>query len=259
MMSSMEHCTRAQKLEKPSQVERHRSPLSVHLKEVIYGGVDGIITTFAVVAGFSGAAISNEATTQLSFLVVLLFGVANLVADGISMGLGNYLAVRSEQSLYKNTWLKEEDASVKNADAEEDETIAILMQKGFSETDAHTLATIYRKNDQYWVDFMMNNELEMSDPTRQNPIYTGLATFLSFICFGLIPLIPFIVVGNMFAPETVFELSAVGTGIALVLLGILKWHIVGGTRPIRTIGEVVLVGIVAALAAFFIGTLFTIG
>jgi len=251
----MEHTSRVQKLEEHVRLEHKRSSLSVHLKEVIYGGVDGIITTFAVVAGFSGAAISNDTTSQLSFLVVLLFGLANLFADGVSMGLGNYLAVRSEQSLYHNTRLKEEGESIHNTEAEVEETITILMQKGFSEEDAGTLASLYQKNGPYWLDFMMNNELQMPDPSNENPVYTGLATFIAFISFGCIPLLPFIVTRG-FDPQTVFELSALGTLLALILLGLLKWRIVGGIHPVRTILEVVLVGSIAATVAFFIGTLF---
>jgi vacuolar iron transporter family protein len=253
----MEHTARAKKLEEHLHVEHKRSPLAAHLKEVIYGGVDGIITTFAVVAGFSGAALSNETTTQLSFLVVLLFGLANLFADGVSMGLGNYLAVRSEQSLYRNTWRKEEDESLRNSEAEAEETITILMQKGFGETDARTLTEIYRKNGAYWVDFMMSHELDMPDPTKENPFYTGLATFTSFISFGIIPLLPFMLMGS-FDPGTLFQFSTGGAVLALVLLGILKWKIVGGVHPVRTIAEVVLVGGIAATVAFFVGTLFEV-
>lgn len=253
----MEHTSRAQKLEEHIRIEHKRSPLAAHLKEVIYGGVDGIITTFAVVAGFSGAALSNETTTQLSFLVVLLFGLANLFADGVSMGLGNYLAVRSEQSLYRNTWRKEEAESVHHSDAEAEETITILMQKGFSKEDAQTLTAIYRKNGKYWVDFMMSHELQMPDPMKENPFYTGFATFTSFIFFGIIPLLPFIFMGS-FDSRITFQCSAIGAFMALLLLGALKWKIVGGTHPFRTIFEVVFVGSIAALVAFFVGTLFEV-
>lgn len=253
----MEHTSRIQKFEKHLQDEHKRSPLATHLKEVIYGGVDGIITTFAVVAGFSGAALSNETTTQLSFLVVLLFGLANLFADGVSMGLGNFLSVRSEQSLYRNTWRKEEREAECNTDEEKEETVTILIQKGFSEEDARTLAGIYQKNGQYWVDFMMSHELQMPDPTKENPLYTGFATFASFILFGIIPLLPFMFMGS-FDPRTVFQFSTGGAFFALILLGVLKWKIVGGTHPVRTILEVVLVGGIAASVAFFVGTLFEV-
>jgi VIT1/CCC1 family predicted Fe2+/Mn2+ transporter len=84
------------------------SPLTEYFKEVIYGGIDGIVTTFAVVAGFSGAALSTDTTTQLTFMVVLLFGLANLFADAASMGLGNFLSVRSEKDLYNVTRAREE-------------------------------------------------------------------------------------------------------------------------------------------------------
>ncbi len=232
-----------------------QSSLSVYLKEVIYGGVDGIITTFAVVAGFSGAAFSNESAAQLSFLMVLLFGLANLFADGISMGLGNFLAVRSEQSLYCSVRSKEKDVSEQNSGHETQETKLILMAKGFSEEDALTLTNIYKKNEKFWVDFLMSYELKMTDPTDEKPLLTGTVTFLSFVIFGCIPLIPFVIFGA-FEPQTVFEFSAGGAIIALVMLGILKWRVIG-TGLVRSVGEVVLVGSAAASIAFLVGTLFT--
>jgi VIT1/CCC1 family predicted Fe2+/Mn2+ transporter len=244
------------------KTERHikkydkRSPLSAYLKEVIYGAIDGIITTFAVVAGFSGAALSSETTTQFSFMVVLLFGLANLFGDGVSLGLGNFLAVRSEQGLYKNIWAREQSASEENENSEARETKIALIQKGFSEEDAHTLTEIYRRNEAYWVDFIVNNELKISNPMGENPVYTGVATFGAFISFGLIPLTPFVVMGSV-DPRTVFQFSAMGAFIALVLLGILKWKVVG-TQPVRSVLEVVVVGTIAASVAFLIGTLFSI-
>ena len=226
------------------------------MKELIYGGVDGTITTFAVVAGFSGASFSNESTTQLSFVMVLLFGLANLFADGASMGLGNFLAVRSEKSLYSTIRAKEEKESVDNEDLEAEETKVILMERGFSESDAQTLTSIYKKNDPYWVDFLMINEVKISDPSEENPLYTGLATFLAFICFGFIPLIPFVAFGS-FAESTAFEFSALGAGISLVLLGICKWEIIG-TGLMKSVGEIVIVGSVAASIAFLVGSFFTL-
>ena len=76
--------------------DHHMGALTTHLKEVVYGGNDGIVTTFAVVAGFSGANLGDHAL-NLSIIAVLLFGLANLIADGAAMGLGNYLSVRSEK------------------------------------------------------------------------------------------------------------------------------------------------------------------
>lgn len=236
--------------------EHAHSPFAEYFKEVIYGGIDGIITTFAVVAGFSGAALANETTTQLSFLVVLLFGLANLFADGVSMGLGNFLSVRSDQDLYKQARAKEMHEIAHNTEQEYQETITILMQKGFSEADATTIADLYQTNTEYWGDFMMNHELEMSDPTGDNPAITGFVTFASFLVFGAVPLLPFIFAGEA-SPTVVFQYSVIGTFGALVLLGLLKWKIVG-TGLFKSLMEVVLVGGAAAIIAFFVGSLFEV-
>jgi vacuolar iron transporter family protein len=93
-------------LEKHRKEEHSSSPFSTYLKEIVYGGNDGIVTTFAVVAGFAGAQSDTNVATY-SFLTVLLFGIANLFADGASMGLGNFLSLRSEQDLYKKEKAKE--------------------------------------------------------------------------------------------------------------------------------------------------------
>jgi VIT1/CCC1 family predicted Fe2+/Mn2+ transporter len=245
---------REQELERHIKEEHRRSPFSSYLKEIIYGGVDGIITTFAVVAGFSGASLSGDATVQLSSMVVLLFGLANLFADGVSMGLGNFLSIRSDQNLYRSIRAREEHETRMNGDVEAEETVTILMGKGFTQEDARTITALYRKNSEYWIDFMMNNELEISDPRNNNALSSGLATFLAFLSFGIVPLLPFLVFDS-FTPHALFQVSAFGTILALVMLGLVKSEIVGGSSW-RSVGEVVLVGGAAALVAFFVGTLF---
>ncbi len=236
--------------------EHKQTPFADYFKEVIYGGVDGIVTTFAVVAGFSGAALSNETTTQLSFLVVLLFGLANLFADGVSMGLGNFLSIRSEKDLYGSARGKELNEIRVNPEMEYQETVTIMMQKGFSEEEATKLADIYRTNEEYWADFMMNHELEIPDVRDENEYFAGLATFGSFLVFGAIPLLPFMLMQDGSA-VTAFEYSILGTFIALVSLGLMKWKVVGSGLW-KSLFEVVVVGGVAAFVAFFVGTLFEI-
>ncbi len=252
----MHHDARLKKLEEHIIKEHRQSPVSAYLKEVIFGGIDGIITTFAVVAGFSGAALSAETTTQLSFLVVLLFGLANLFADAFSMGLGNYLSVRSDQSQYCSIRAKEITEIRTNPDIEAQETVTILIQNGFTEADAQTLTALYRKNENYWADFMMMHELKIPDPTDDNPAFTGIATGLSFMIFGTIPLLPFIIIGAN-GIEKLFFYATLSTVVALVLLGILKWKIVR-TRFLPSVLEVLLVGGVAATIGFFVGSFFKI-
>jgi len=230
------------------------SPLAEYFGEVIYGGIDGIITTFAVVAGFAGAAMSTDSTMQLTFVVVLLFGLANLFADAASMGLGNFLSVRSEKDLYNAARDKEITGLKNNPVDERAIAVTLMIEKGFSAEDAETLATIYTKNSEYFIDFMMNHKLEMADPRGSNPALTGTATFLSFMIFGVIPLLPFILIPEG-TVSTVFTLSVIGTFAALVILGLLKWRVVGGA-VMSAMVEVVTVGGVAAVIAYYVGTFF---
>lgn len=233
-----------------------RAKFAEYFKEVIYGGIDGIVTTFAVVAGFAGAALSGSEAGQLSFLIVLLFGLANLFADAASMGLGNFLSVRSEKDLYTVERNKEVALLRSNPEHEVVETIRIMEEKGFSATDARTLADIYRHNEEYWLDFMMQHEHKVSDPREENEIFTGLATFISFMIFGAIPLIPFML-DDQGDPATAFMYSSIGTFCALITLGLLKWRVVGANFW-ASLFEVVAVGGTAAIIAYFVGTFFAV-
>ncbi len=237
-----------------SRIQHQKSHFAEYFKEVIYGGVDGIITTFAVVSGFSGAALSSDTTTQLSFIVVLLFGLANLFADAVSMGLGNFLSVRSEKDQYAILRAKEQALIQMNPESEKEETIALMQAQGFSEADAKTLTDIYSTNEEYWLNFMMANEYEMSDPRGDNPVLTGLTTFGAFVMFGSIPILPFIFLHDVTSVQ-MFQISTIGTILALILLGMMKWKIVG-TGFARSLGEVVLVGATASIIAFVVGTFF---
>lgn len=237
----------------PHLMREHKiSPLQTYLREIVYGGNDGIVTTFAVVAGFTGASASTS-IPSLTPLVVLLFGMANLFADAASMGLGNFLSIRADKDVYKAHAAKERYEIKNEPENEKAETIEILKENGFSDTDAKTLTDIYAKNENYWTDFMMKYELEMSDPTHDDPLLTGLATFSAFILFGSIPLIPYI----LFPSSNPFVPSLVATIAALLLLGILRWRITM-ENIVRSVSEIVLIGGTAALLAYLVGTFFAI-
>jgi len=238
------------------QNEHKHSAFADYFKEIIYGGIDGIVTTFAVVAGFAGAALSNDLTAQLSFTIVLLFGLANLFADAASMGLGNFLSVRSAKDLYNSKRNTEEQLLQTQPDKEIAETIGILVDKGFTAEQAQTIAHTYKTNHEYWTDFMMQHELELPDPRGENEILTGLATFGSFVAFGSIPLLPFIIQSEGSALAA-FLYSVLGTFCALVALGLLKWRVIG-TKLTSSIIEVVLVGGTAAVLAYIVGTFFSL-
>lgn len=227
------------------------SPLQTYVKEIVYGGSDGIVTTFAVVAGFAGANTSLD-PTRISLLSVLLFGFANLFADGLSMGLGEFLSLRSEKDVYKKELQNELHKLQNEPDKEKKQTTALLIQKGFSDTQAQTLTSIYATNKTYWLSFMMDHKLALPNPTTQNPFLTGLATIISFMVFGLIPLLPYVFGGN--STQT-FSYATFFAFVALLLLGLLRWRVTKETL-IRSVGEIVLVGSVAAFVAYSVGTLF---
>lgn len=225
------------------------STITTYLKEIVYGGSDGIVTTFAVVAGFAGA---QQTSATYPIIVVLLFGMANLVADGASMGLSNFLSLRSEKDLY-DLERKKEMFEIKNhSKLEREESIEILTNKGFEKKDSELIVSLYEKNPEYYADFMMNHELELPDPRGENPIFTGLATFFAFISFGFVPLIPYVFMSRM---SNLFTTSCVFTVGALLILGFLRWKVTKHTF-IRSVGEVVLVGGVSAVLAFIVGTFF---
>lgn len=230
--------------------EHKISPLSTYLKEIVYGGNDGIVTTFAVVAGFTGA--GSDQVAGMSFATVLLFGLANLFADAASMGMGNYLSLRAEKDVYRKEKEKELHEIRHSREFEWDETVQILTHKGYSKKDAEAMAHLYAKNENYWTEFMMHQELEMPNPENVNPYLTGFATFASFTAFGFIPLIPYVF---FTASPNIFQMSVAFTAGALILLGFLRANI-ARRNTMRSILEIVLIGGIAAFVAYFVGTFF---
>ncbi|MBP9699902.1 VIT1/CCC1 transporter family protein [Candidatus Woesebacteria bacterium] len=227
------------------------SYLSTYLKEIVYGGNDGIITTFAVVAGFTGAAVDVRI---LPVFTVLLFGFANLFADGVSMALGDLLSSRSQSDVYSNEKQKELKKIRDNPDAQFQETIRLLESKGFKQEKAQEFATLLRSNESYWVEFMMDQDVRLPNTANQNNIWMAVVTFISFVGFGVIPLLPYLLFRNI---SSVFMISCVFTVIAMLSLGVLRWRATGHALT-RTVGETVVIGGLAAIVAYLVGGAFHI-
>ncbi len=132
------------------------------------------------------------------------------------------------------------------------ETEYLLKAKGFSVDDAKKLTTIISKNKHYWVEFMMQHELELPNPEHENPILTGLATFISFVFFGFIPIIPYLFTTQI---NLAFNLSLASAGVALALLGLLRWKVTDQALH-KALIETLVVGGISASIAFFVGTFF---
>ncbi|MFD0858002.1 VIT1/CCC1 transporter family protein [Roseovarius aquimarinus] len=219
------------------------------LKQIVYGGNDGIVTTFAIVAGFAGA--QADGVAQIGGVAVLVFGLANLFADAISMGLGEFLSTRSQHDLYRNRRISEMQEIMDDPEHERMELFEILRQRGVPAGEADTLTTIVARHPELMADLMMTYEFGMLDPDEDNPALSGFMTFLSFVIFGAVPLIPYFLLDPT---RQTFWLSVAATGAALVALGIVRWNATG-ERLVRTVGETVLVGTVCALVAYAVGAL----
>lgn len=238
-----------EEFQKHIESEHSKFSISGYLKEIVYGGSDGIITTFAVVAGFTGA--QSQAINQYPVVIVLIFGFANLLADAFSMGMGNVLSIFADKDVYKTERDKELYEIKNNPEFEKKETIYILKKKGFTEDQAKQITELYSENEDYWAEFMMRFELEMPTPEHENPLLTGFSTFSSFVIFGFIPLIPYV----LGIDGEKFSISVVFTFIALALLGLLRWKVT--TQALwRTLLETILLGGIAAVIAYFVGSLF---
>lgn len=220
---------------------------SEFLREIVYGGNDGIVTTFAVVAGFAGAGASGAAS--VGAIAVLLFGLANLFADATSMGLGAFLSARSQADIYRATREQELREVHEKPEQERAELIEILQNKSVSEADILAFADLYGRNPELLTDFMMQNEIGMSDPRDASPTLDALATFLSFLFFGAIPLVPYFLRDP---DRATFHWSVFATFLALVLLGLLRWRVTRESVS-RCVGETVAVGGLCAVIAYGVG------
>ncbi len=231
------------------------SLFTLYLRQIVYGGSDGIVTTFAVVAGFSGANI-DPSMSSLPVLTVLLFGFANLFADATSMGLGNFLSVRADNDVYR-----QENAIIKSKLIQDPGTYIeisarLLETKGFNKEESAAIAHIYSRNTHYWADFMSRNLLNMTDSINEKAFQTSLATFLAFISFGSIPLIPYIFFHVSVSAQ--FLYSIVSAGVALILLGIFRWK-VSKRNVFLSVLETLLIGGTSAVVAYCVGFMFQLG
>jgi VIT1/CCC1 family predicted Fe2+/Mn2+ transporter len=226
--------------------EVHDTATGKYLKSWVYGGLDGIITTFAIVAGVSGAALNSS--------IILILGFANLIADGISMAIGDYLSTKSEHEYY-DIERKRESWEVKNhPKGEENEMLEIYKKKGLNKKDSKTLISILKRNKRFWVDTMMHEELDLIK-SEESPIKNGFVTFISFLMFGFIPLFLY-VISALFklTISNPFTWTSILAGISMFSLGAIKTKLTG-KKWLRSGLEMLIIGGLAATAAYFIGEL----
>lgn len=216
-----------------------------YIAEFVYGGIDGAITTFAVVAGAEGASLGTT--------VVIILGLANLIADGFSMSVGNFFSTKADRDSFEKHKQVEYWEIENLREREIDEIREIYAAKGFKGKLLEEVVDVIISDKEVWVDTMMKEELEMVKGDK-SPFKTAGATFISFLVIGSVPLISYVFAGDDLTvndPELFFY-SCVLTGVALAIVGSLK-SIVNEKNIFIGIAETMLLGGIAALLAYFVG------
>lgn len=211
----------------------------MNIKSVVYGGLDGIITTFAIIAGSEGLHLSVE--------IILILGIANLLADGISMGIGDYLSTKSENEEH----IIKRDQEQKNiTQLPKSEKVAIVQkyrQSGMGIDDAIVLQNIISKYPTILHEAVVFTKHAISSED-ENPFINALTTFISFLVFGVGPLIPYIF-------GFTFTVSIIITAVFLFGLGVAKAEITGSNK-LKCGLETLAVGAIASGIAFLVGNYF---
>ncbi len=221
----------------------HGSTLGPFIHDIVFGAHDGIVTTFAVVAGTVGA--------DLPVSVIIILGMANLLADGVSMGAGAFLSLKSEKDQYERI-LKEEMIEIDHMpDMEREEIREAYEAKGFSGTDLDRAVEIITRDRETWAKTMMHEEHGMTGETASQPFVHGFMTFLGFLIFGTIPLLPYLL---GFGGGHQFLTAILSTATALLFVGITR-SVVTRERIIRGVFEVLAVGTLATVVAYGTGVL----
>lgn len=215
-----------------------KPPKQHYLRDWIYGGIDGTVTTFAVVSGVIGG--------QLSHIVILILGFANLFADGFSMAAGNYLGTKSEKEQYQQHEKTEEQHIDVDPEGEKQEIRQILVNKGFQKENLEKMVNLISSNRKLWISIMLHEEYGLPGSIR-SPWLAALSTFFSFIICGFFPLMPYV-----FSFDHGYFFSIILTGVVFFIIGSMKskwslqkWWYSGLVT--------LLIGSIVAMLAYFVG------
>ena len=211
-----------------------------YLRDFVYGGIDGAVTTFAVVAGTVGANLSTN--------VILILGVANLIADGFSMAASNFLGTRTEREDHDRLEKIEQRHIDIAPQGEQEEIRQIYAEKGFKGEDLERVVELLTADRERWVQTMLTEEYGLPKEVRSE-WFAAFCTFTAFVICGSVPLIPFI-----FGSISAFSTAAISTALVFFSIGSVKarWSTVAWWRSGLT---TLFVGGIAAVLAYLVGIL----
>lgn len=220
-----------------THVEEHASSPEV-VRDIVIGMSDGLTVPFALAAGLSGA-VGNSS-------IVVLAGIAEIAAGSIAMGLGGYLAARTDEEHFHSEYQREIDETVELPEEEAAEVRRAFQNWGLNDQQIEPIVTAICSDQKRWVDFMMKFELGLEAPDPKRALYSAATIAASYIVGGLIPLSPYMVTKNI--GEGLWW--SVGVTIcALFIFGYLKGKFTG-LNPLKGALQTTLIGGLAAAAAF---------
>ncbi|WP_083481136.1 VIT1/CCC1 transporter family protein, partial [Jannaschia donghaensis] len=215
-----------------------------HLRDAVYGGIDGAVTTFAIVAGVAGAGLPVG--------VILALGIANVLADGFSMAAGNYSGTKADRDDRARLWAREEIHIEQYPAGELEELRQILAAKGLTGAGLEAAVVAISADRTAWIETMLVEEYGLN-PVDPAPLRAAGVTFVAFIAAGFVPLVPFI-----FPIEQAFTVSAILTSLTFAAIGAIKsrWSL---SRWWVSAGETLAIGGTAAIIAYLVWWLFDVG
>ena len=223
-------------------IERHFTAGAV-VRDVVIGMSDGLTVPFALAAGLSGAVDNSH--------IVVVAGLAEIAAGSIAMGLGGYLAARSDAEHYESERLREIREVQEIPDEEALEVQKVFADYGLSHDESVPVVQALTRKPKEWVDFMMRFELGLEKPDPKRAMQSALTIAASYVCGGIIPLAPYMAAHSA---RMALVWSVVVTLIALGIFGYIKGRFTG-SRPGRSAFQTVVIGGLAAGAAFLLAKL----
>jgi vacuolar iron transporter family protein len=211
-----------------------------YLRDFVYGGIDGSVTTFAVVSGVWGAGLPTR--------TLIVLGIANLVADGFSMAAGNFMGTRSELEQVKRLRSIEERQLGRNPEGEREEIRQIFARKGIQEPTLTEVVKVITSDHDRWIETMLVEEYGLP-PVLRSPLRSAAATFAAFVLCGALPLISF----TLGLPEP-FLIAAGLTGVTFFGIGSAKsrWSVETWWKSgLQTLA----IGASASALAYYVGAL----
>jgi vacuolar iron transporter family protein len=210
------------------------------VRDVVIGMSDGLTVPFALAAGLSGAVAASR--------LVVTAGLAEVAAGSIAMGLGGYLAARSDAEHYASERRREAREVVEVPDREVAEVLEVLADYGISAEAGAPVVEALKSRPEAWVDFMMKFELGLEQPNPGRALYSAATIAASYVVGGVIPLLPYMLRSTV---ASALPMSVAVTAVALAVFGYMKGRFTGGS-PLRSAVQTTVIGGLAAAAAFAI-------